>query len=72
MTFFMMQPITVTIIVFKYEPWKQNLTIIKKAWFGFCVDFAFILAMDLAKDQKFNFGDEIANGIRVAKKQVRF
>ena len=26
--------------------------------------------MDLAKDQKFNFGDEIANGIRVAKKQV--
>ena len=27
-------------------------------------------AMDLARDQKFNFGDEIASGIRLAKKQV--
>ena len=40
-----------------------------------CTDFASMLsssvsAMDLAKDQKFNFGDEIASGIRVAKKQV--
>jgi len=26
-------------------------------------------AMDLARDQKFNFGDEIASGIRLAKKQ---
>ena len=40
------------------------------SWSCMNCDFIFVQAMDLAKDQKMNFGDEIASGIRLAKKQV--
>ena len=32
--------------------------------------FNFDLAYDLAKDQKLNFGDDIASAVRAAKKKV--
>ena len=32
--------------------------------------FHFNLAYDLAKDQKLNFGDDIASAVRAAKKKV--